>query len=321
MEFVFEPGDRMNHRRMTILALAAATLLVAGCGGDDEQSTAGDDAEQPAATEEAPGGGTLDLTVSSAGEGRFALDAPDSVPGGVAEVTLTNEAQEPHEAQLARVEGDRSKQDVLEALVTAIQGEAIPPWFVPAGGPYTTPPGESRSVTLDLEPGTYWVLDGDSPEEQGQGEPEPYALQGAIAEVSVEGGGEAAELPETDATIEMVEYDFETTGLTSGVNRVTMKNAGEEIHHTIAFPMREGASTNEVEKLFSGPPGEAPPGDGPPPVDFEGEVGTSVLSGGQSQIVELELQQGRYALVCFVSDNDGGPPHVAKGMLRAVEVR
>ena len=34
----------------------------------------------------------------------------------------------------------------------------------------------------------------------------------------------------------------------------------------------------------------------------------------------LELRQGRYALVCFLSDRKGGPPHVVKGMVTEVDV-
>ena len=46
-----------------------------------------------------------------------------------------------------------------------------------------------------------------------------------------------------------------------------------------------------------------------------------MLDGGNKQVVQLELQRGNYALLCFVSDRQGGPPHVAKGMIQEVEVR
>ena len=60
---------------------------------------------------------------------------------------------------------------------------------------------------------------------------------------------------------------------------------------------------------------------GPPPVDFEGGAGTAVLEGGMKQVAELELKRGKYALVCFISDRKGGPPHVAKGMVAEAAVR
>ena len=34
----------------------------------------------------------------------------------------------------------------------------------------------------------------------------------------------------------------------------------------------------------------------------------------------MDLRQGRYALICFISDRQGGPSHAAKGMVRVVDV-
>ena len=44
-------------------------------------------------------------------------------------------------------------------------------------------------------------------------------------------------------------------------------------------------------------------------------VSTGILDGGRSQVVDLDLQKGNYALVCFVGDREGGPPHAFKGMI------
>ena len=52
---------------------------------------------------------------------------------------------------------------------------------------------------------------------------------------------------------------------------------------------------------------------GPPPVDFEKLQGTTVLDAGREQIDELELAAGRYALVCFLTNRAGGPPHARAG--------
>ena len=40
-----------------------------------------------------------------------------------------------------------------------------------------------------------------------------------------------------------------------------------------------------------------------------------MIEGGDSQSVELELKEGKYALLCFVPDRAGGPPHAVKGMI------
>ena len=60
---------------------------------------------------------------------------------------------------------------------------------------------------------------------------------------------------------------------------------------------------------------------GPPPVDLEREVISVVLAGGTAQTMRLDLQSGRYALLCFASDRAGGPPHVVKGMVSEMTVK
>lgn len=60
---------------------------------------------------------------------------------------------------------------------------------------------------------------------------------------------------------------------------------------------------------------------GEPPIDFRQMVGTSAIDGGSSENAELALKRGMYALLCFVADRDGGPPHVVQGMIGEAEVR
>jgi len=49
---------------------------------------------------------------------------------------------------------------------------------------------------------------------------------------------------------------------------------------------------------------------------------TARIDGGTKQVIELDLDKpGKYALLCFVSDRKGGPPHGAQGMIAEVTVR
>ena len=81
----------------------------------------------------------------------------------------------------------------------------------------------------------------------------------------------------------------------------------------IAAPMAPGATIADVKKFFRTEKGR-------PPLNFEEVVGTSVIDGGTAENVELELKSGKYALLCFISDRAGGPPHVAKGMISEATV-
>lgn len=56
-------------------------------------------------------------------------------------------------------------------------------------------------------------------------------------------------------------------------------------------------------------------------LDFEHTSYTARIDGGTKQITELEFDKpGKYALLCFVSDRKGGPPHVARGMIAEATV-
>ena len=81
-------------------------------------------------------------------------------------------------------------------------------------------------------------------------------------------------------------------------------------------PILEGRTLEDVKAFATGEEES-----GPPPVDFANEVISGVLGGGAKQTMRLNLQAGRYALICFASDRKGGPPHAAKGMVTEVTVR
>lgn len=94
------------------------------------------------------------------------------------------------------------------------------------------------------------------------------------------------------------------------------ENTGEELHHALFFPIAEGKTIKDVEEAFTS---EEEP-QGPPPVDFENGVRTAVIDDGVEQNIELELEAGKYAVVCFISDRKGGKPHAEKGMIEELTV-
>ena len=60
---------------------------------------------------------------------------------------------------------------------------------------------------------------------------------------------------------------------------------------------------------------------GKPPIQEQKSFNTAIVSGGESQLVDLRLESGDYALLCFVPDRAGGPPHAAKGMAALAKVQ
>jgi plastocyanin len=294
------------RRFFALLALVALCLVPAACG-DDDSSSSGSSSDSS---------DTQQVTFKTTEAGaKVKVSGPKTIQAGVVELTFENAGKRPHDAQLLRVEGNHTAKETIENTIASGEGKPIPEWITDGGGVGTTPPGETVTVTQVLEPGTYYLFDTESSE--GEGEGKPNALNGGQAKIEVTGETGDGELPDTDATITAADFSFEAEGVKPGANQVTFANEGEELHHLIAFPIKPGVKFAEVEKLFKS--NEEPKG--PPPVDFEKGMNTAVIDGGQSQVVDLEFQKGKYALVCFISNRKGGPPHVAMGMIEELDVK
>jgi hypothetical protein len=275
-----------RSRLVVVLAFAAlaATALVA-CGDDEETQQ-------------------LSFVVTAPGQ----YNAPPSAEAGEAEITLTNsrggEGNRESDLQLIRTEGDHSAEEVVQALGGAMEGKPLPDWFFAAGGVATTKPGESRTVTQVLEPGTYYAFD----TEGTQGPPDPKT----VPALEVTGEESDAEV-EADATVSAFEYGFEAESLQSGKNVIAFENTGAQPHHILASQLSGDAIVADVLRFFKSEEGK-------PPLKEAGTQTTAVIEGGESQLVTLDLEPGRYVLYCFISDRQGGPPHALKGMVDEVEV-
>lgn len=265
-----------------LIALLAASALVA-CGDSTEKQE-------------------LSFTVESKGKATT-VTAPETAETGLAEITLTNDSDSEADLQLIRVEGDRTPEEVVEGLGKAIQGQEFPEWFFAAGGVGSLEAGESATVEQVLKPGDYYAFN------TSGGEPDPKST--AVTEVT---GDESEEvIEEGDATVDAAEYVFNSEVLPSGEAEIAFDNIGAQPHHLIASKIKGDATAEDVEKFFKTEQGA-------PPLEEKGTKSTAVLEGGEAQLVELDLDPGRYVLYCFITDREGGPPHVFKGMVDEVEV-
>jgi len=289
--------DRRTYKSITTtVGLLAAAASLAGCGGNlgNKQAAAATVTKLP-------------ITATETGK-QLRLTVPKSVPAGLVTVELTNAGNAFHEAQLIRLAPGHTPEDAMKVI--AAEGSPSPGWIHVAGGTGPAPPGGKRSATQRLRPGNYIVYDAPF-QNEGSG------LKFGLASFKVEGeANSAGELPKAAAKIEAYEYGFRTSGLTVGKNTIEFSNTGTEPHHVIAVPYKAGATLAEVRKAFMGT------GAAEPPLDFKNVAYTARIDGGAEQITELDLaRKGKYALLCFVSDRKGGPPHVAKGMITEVTVR
>jgi uncharacterized cupredoxin-like copper-binding protein len=272
---------------MALVALAGC-VIVTGCGDDDDEGSSGQSAK--------PGS----LAVKATGpKGAAQFTVPKKAPAGAVTVEFTNNAKEPLDSQLVKVEGEHSYDEVAAELGKAVRGKAVADWFVAAGGVATVEPGKTGSVTQDFEPGTYYVLGGNKAPKS------PARFDVA--------SGEGSTLPETDGTVVATEYKFTGDGLKAGKGKVELRNDGGNWHHFLAAPLKKGATIAQAKKYLQTEKGA-------PPFSEENGVETTVMNPGVAQVVDVELKPGRYAFFCFVADREGGPPHVQKGMVSEVKV-
>lgn len=264
------------------VAAAALTAGVAACGDDEEAQS-------------------LTFTIAQQGK-ESTLTGPSSAETGLAEITLENEGKKEGDLQLIRVEGNRSAEEVIKGFEQAGSGKPFPAWFFGGGGVGTTGAGESQTVSQVLEPGTYYALDTEG------GRPDPKSIP--ALEVT---GEESDETVEGDDTVSAFEYGFDAESLPSGETEIVFENGGAQPHHLLAAPLIGDSTAKDVESYFKTEKGKAP-------LEEKETQATAVIEGGESQLVTLDLEPGRYALFCFIGDRQGGPPHALQGMVDEVEV-
>lgn len=272
----------MALARALLVALLLAGCFLTACGADEQP-------EKGAVTQ-------LTISVTDPSPGRFRYFAPRSVRGGVVEIRFTNAGRVPHKAQLWRVGRGHTVKQALR------RRRPLPGWLTSAGGVGLTAPDATATATQRLEPGTYYVA--------GAGNE-----RGTVAQIRVTAARSAGRLPAARGRLTTVDYGFRVSGLREGRNRVEFRNRGKQPHHAFFAPMRRGASLADVRAFLSGK------ATSPPPVSYEDGAETAVFDGGGRQVTDVRLRAGRYALLCFVSDRAGGPPHTQKGMIAEVRVR
>jgi hypothetical protein len=270
--------------------MVGMTMLVA-CSDDKGKATA------------------LNVVVTEDG-GQVKIDVPPSIKGGVVNLSLKNSGQGPHSLQFAKVAGDHTPDELVGELTNSEQGAPVPDWISEGGGIGTVGPGQTGTASFKLTEGRHFAYDDESDEQDA-----PNSTKGGVVEIDVTAGS-GGSLPEADATITATEYKFTTKGLKAGATKVRFENEGKEYHHVIAGPMVPGKTIDDVRAFFET---EGEPV-GPPPINFEAGVGTAVIDRGNAEVATLNLQAGKYAMVCFVNDRAGGPPHFTMGMLQEATV-
>ena len=112
-------------------------------------------------------------------------------------------------------------------------------------------------------------------------------------------------------TVTARDYVFDAPAeIPTGLTAIRLVNQGPSLHHIQLMKLGDGKTLDDYLAALQGehPPAWATPVGGPAPP----EVGDTTIS------IEA-LEDGNYALICFIPAADG-MPHVMKGMSRALRV-
>ena len=202
-------------RRIT--ALVAATAALAGCGGSEqEQNVVGVQGDE------------------------YAFVVPGSFDGGWTTIRLENTGKEPHEFALAKLDGERTRADVLEVLSDpATQEQGPPDWVTIRAGIPTLQAGETASLTQELEPGRYALicfLDGPSGK--------PHFLDGMLSVVDV-GEDAGGEEPQADATLALGK-GLEAPELEPGERTLELRNESGEPNAVFLLSYKPGKTDKDL---------------------------------------------------------------------------
>jgi uncharacterized cupredoxin-like copper-binding protein len=232
----------------------------------------------------------------------YGFEAPASISAGTVTLNLVNRGKELHHLWLAKLEDGHTVEDLQK-----LPPGKPPAWFKNIGGPNAPAPGGAAQATVTLEPGNY-VLLCFIPSADGM----PHFMKGMMKPLTVTGTTVSSVEPKADVTMRLVDYGFDIKGaLTAGKHVIRVENAAEQPHEVFVAKLAPGKSAMDLVQWAEKPLGQ------PPGLPIGGATG---VEKGRHLLLSVNLEPGKYALVCFVPDANDGKPHVAHGMVREITV-
>jgi plastocyanin len=287
----------------------AATTSPSASASAEPSASASESASAPPSEEASPSasasGGELRIEASD-----FSFSAPAEIPAGVTRIIVNNTGQEEHQAQVARIADGKTFEDLTAALQQPDPAAALT-LLTLAGGPTGVVPGATVSTTSNLEPGTYaFLCFVESPDGV------PHLAKGMLAQLAVTGAAADTPLPGGDAEVTLKDFAFAgPTTLTPGQHAVTVTNDGPQPHEATLVKLNEGVTVEQVVQAFT----STEPSSGPPPWTSAG--GTAGIASGTTASMDIDVEAGEYAFICFVPDPASGAPHAALGMVGGLTVQ
>lgn len=270
-------------------------------------STSAEASPSASASGSGAAGGGQDLSIEAKD---FAFSGPSSIAAGPTHIVVNNTGKEDHQAQLAKLADGTTFQD----LTTALKAGDIPGALGKVqlvGGPTGITPGSTVATSANLDPGQYVFL---CFVESADGI--PHVAKGMISQLEVTGSASGGQVAAGDAQLGLQDFAFVgLTNLASGKHTVSVTNKGPQPHEATLVKLNPGTTVQQVTQAFAS--GQTP--SGPPP--WTGAGGVAGIAPGLTVSMDVDLQPGDYAFICFVPDATTGKPHAALGMVAGLTVQ
>jgi hypothetical protein len=190
--------------------------------------------------------------------------------------------------------------------------EEIPAWAYDAtwaGGPNPYG-GQTDGAVVDLTEGSWFVAF----DRQTDNDPQPKDTAQTL-QVTV---GTAATPTAVAGAVQvnMKEYTFEIpASVASGPQIWDMGNTGTQPHFMVLFGVPDGTTMNQVMGTVSSFMTGTPAADALAFEDIHDVYDSAFISPGQHIWIQVNLDPGTYAAVCFFGDKATGQPHALLGMI------
>jgi hypothetical protein len=288
---------------VTALAVVALGVVASACGSSAK--TGAGTGPNDATTTSAPPRPEMTVTATD-----YAYTGmPASIGAGIVKVTFVNKGAVAHELVFLKVSDNSKTAAAFAALSGAFEGGPLPADFLAVNGVHDTAPATTTVSELNLTPGQYIALCGDSGVVGSSADGKPHFMRGMFAKITVTGTGGTTP-PTASATLTARDYSFDVSQLKAGTQTIAFVNSGPKQWHFAdlqAFP--KGTTVAQAEAIVP----KMLASNGPPPAGLavpETIATAEAASPGYGSTLTVTLEKGRtYLLLCFLSDKAGGPPH------------
>ena len=237
----------------------------------------------------------------------YAFAAPSRIESGIVTIRFVNAGStELHNAALIRLTGRHSLQDFADHMRDGLQA---PDWAVHVGGVESIPPGTEAQAKVILKPGHHLIVC-----YHGEGQGIPHHTLGMITSLDVIGSSNDDPEPEFDVDLVMFDFGYAlSNSLKTGQQTIRVVGAGPQVHNVLIWKLRNGNTATELVQWLESDRTTPRPGH---PLG-----GLTALSPGERAYLPIELEAGRYVLLCLVPDVGDGRFHLSHGMMKEVQIR